>query len=127
MTALIQQIAVPSDTVADTAVVHSPLPGGVAAVVRYFFNLPAWFEAAGAIVGVLIALAIVVLLWRRRARITAWIRGRSPIWKVSAAAFSLMAVGLIAFVGKVSWHYMMHENDFCVSCHVMTPAFQRFR
>ena len=29
-------------------------------------------------------------------------------------------------MGTVTWNYTQHSNDFCVGCHVMNPAFQKF-
>ena len=58
-----------------------PLPGGVAAVLRFFFNLPQWFQIAGFIAGVLVAVAVLVVLWRNRAAICPGLltrRGRRP-------------------------------------------------
>jgi hypothetical protein len=104
----------------------SPLPGGVASVVRFLFGIPQWFQIVGAIVGVLVALAVVVLLWRRRAPIIGWVRTRSrPVTIALVTAVVLLLVAGAAF-GVVSWNYMMHDNDFCTGCHVMSPAFAKF-
>ena len=46
--------------------VESPLPGGVAEIVRFFFNVPQWIQIAGFVLGVLVAAWIVLVLWRRR-------------------------------------------------------------
>ncbi|HEX9705747.1 MAG TPA: hypothetical protein VGA20_10915, partial [Gemmatimonadales bacterium] len=66
--------------------VESPLPGGVAAVVRFLFNLPAWLQIAGFILGVLAALALVWFLWRRRQRIVPWVATRPRNAKIGLAA-----------------------------------------
>ena len=34
---------------------------------------------------------------------------------------------MVGAAGGWTWNYMMHENDFCSSCHVMKTAFSRFR
>jgi len=106
--------------------VASPLPGGVATVVRFLFNLPRWFQIAGFIVGVIVAAVILVYLWRRRAAIGMWIATRRRQVKIALiAGVVLVAAGATAF-GSVSWHYMQHDNGFCTGCHVMGPAYQRF-
>jgi len=53
-------------TLQQIAVGPPPLPGGVAAVLRFFFNLPQWFQIVGFIVGVIVAAAVLLLLWRHR-------------------------------------------------------------
>jgi nitrate/TMAO reductase-like tetraheme cytochrome c subunit len=116
-----------SDSVRDTAVVHTPLPGGVGVMVRYLFNLPSWFQIGGAIVGVLVAAGVLWHLWKRRLDIWSWLTTRSRGVKIALASVTAaVVIGLAAF-GAASWHYVMHNNDFCVSCHVMTTAFARFQ
>ena len=111
----------------DSAVVVSPLPGGVAAAFRWFFNRPQWLQIGGLVVGLLVAAAVLALAWRHRVRILAWFRSRSRGWKIGfASAVAIVALGAVA-AGSWSWNYMQHDNDFCVSCHVMTPAFSRFQ
>lgn len=106
--------------------VESPLPGGVSQVVRFFFNVPQWIQIAGFFVGILVALWVVVRLWRNRAGIRTWIVTRHRRVKVAlVAAVALLAVGA-AFAGAKSWHYMQHDNGFCTGCHIMGPAYQRF-
>jgi nitrate/TMAO reductase-like tetraheme cytochrome c subunit len=106
--------------------VASPLPGGIATVVRFLFNLPQWFQVVGFIVGLIAAAVLVLVLWRRRAAIANWIVTRKRQVKLAlAAAVVLVAGGAVAF-GSASWHYMQHDNGFCTGCHVMGPAYQRF-
>jgi hypothetical protein len=103
-----------------------PLPGGVAAVLRFFFNLPQWFQIAGFIAGVLVAVAVLVLVWRHRAAILQWLVSRPRSTKIELAAI----VGIVALAaaagGAVSFHYIEHDNGFCTGCHVMKEPFQRF-
>jgi nitrate/TMAO reductase-like tetraheme cytochrome c subunit len=116
-----------SHVAVDSAVVVSPLPGGVAAVFRWIFNRPQWLQIGGIVVGVLVAAVVLVYAWRHRRRIVAWVVGRPHGWKVAAAT----AVGVVALAGvgggAATWNYVQHDNGFCVSCHVMTPAFSRFQ
>ena len=121
---LLQAVA---DATRDTAVVHTPLPGGVGALVRWLFNIPTWFQISGFVAGATVAAAVVWILWRRRAAILTWLTTRSRGAKLGLAAIAAtVVIGFTAF-GAVSWHYMQHNNDFCVGCHVMTPAFSRFQ
>lgn len=104
----------------------APLPGGIAAVVRFFFNLPSWIQITGAILGALVVTATLILVWRRRVRIVTWVRTRPRTTRIvligGLAAVALLATGF----GAVSWNYMQHDNGFCTGCHVMGPAYVRF-
>src|SRR5579884_4177005 len=93
----------------------SPLPGGVAAVVRFLFNLPPWIQIAGAAAGLVAATAVVAALWRRRAAIRHWLAVRRRGVKIGLAG-----------AGVAGWNYMQHDNGFCTGCHVMGPAYERF-
>ncbi|HEU5261543.1 MAG TPA: hypothetical protein VFU41_09000 [Gemmatimonadales bacterium] len=106
--------------------VESPLPGGVATVVRVLFSLPAWLQITGFILGVLAALALLWFLWRRRAGIRQWLVTRRRAVQIGLAAAAAVVVLGSAGMGAASWHYMQHDNGFCTGCHVMSPAFQRF-
>ena len=109
-----------------TAVGPPPLPGGVAAVLRFFFNLPQWFQIGGFFVGVAVAAWLLVYVWRRRVQIAAWIKTRQRGVKIGlATAAAVAAIGAAGF-GTVSWNYMQHDNGFCTGCHIMKGPFQRF-
>ena len=103
-----------------------PLPGGVAAVLRFFFNLPQWFQIAGFIVGVIVAAAVLAFVWRARRVIAAWIVSRPRGVKISfAAGLAVVVLGLGGF-SVVGYDYLEHNNGFCTGCHVMKVPFQRF-
>jgi hypothetical protein len=103
-----------------------PLPGGVAAVVRFVFNLPSWLQIAAFIGGLVVAAVVLVFLWRRRATIQQWVVNRRRGVKIAlAAAAAAVVLGSVGF-GTASWNYMQHDNSFCTGCHVMGPAYQRF-
>ena len=108
------------------AVGPPPLPGGIAAVLRFFFNLPQWFQIGGLVVGVAVGVAVVWLAWRRRAAIAQWLVSRPRSTKLALAA----TVGVLALLGggtgAYGYHYMEHNNGFCTGCHVMNGPFQRF-
>jgi nitrate/TMAO reductase-like tetraheme cytochrome c subunit len=106
--------------------VESPLPGGVATVVRFVFNLPSWVQIAAAAIGLAVVVALLALLWRRRAPIRLWVVTRRRGLKIAlAAAAAAVVLGFVGF-GTASWKYMQHDNGFCTGCHVMGPAYQRF-
>lgn len=123
------QGAVHGEAVRDTAMAthQMPLPGGVSTALRFVFNLPQWLQVTVAATGIVAAVVFVAFIWRRNRALLAWLASRSHRWKVAAA--SVAGVVLLAFAafGFAGFNYMEHENSFCVSCHVMTPAFERFR
>src|SRR5204863_9210314 len=85
-------------TLQQIAVGPPPLPGGVAAVLRFFFNLPQWFQIVGFIVGVIVAAAVLLLLWRHRAVIVQWVFTRRRGVKIGlAAGAAAIVLGFGAF------------------------------
>jgi hypothetical protein len=102
------------------------LPGGVAAVVRWFFHVPQWIQISGAILAAIVAVALVVLIWKRRERIRGWLVTRSRGGKIALATAAAVVLLTAAGFGMASWNYMMHDNEFCSGCHVMAPSFGRF-
>src|SRR5690349_23204458 len=113
-------------TLQQVAVGPPPLPGGVAAVLRFFFNLPQWFQIAGFIVGVIVAAIVLVVLWRRRRILVAWVVSRPRSLKITLASGAAAIILGFAGVGVVGYDYMEHNNGFCTGCHVMKAPFQRF-
>jgi hypothetical protein len=104
----------------DSAVVVSPLPGGAAAVFRWLFNRPQWLQIGGLVLGLVVGVVVLVLAWRHRRAITAWVRARPRGWKLgAAAALTVLALSGIGG-GAATWNYVQHDNGFCVSCHVPT-------
>ena len=107
---------------------QSPLPGGVANIFRFLFSgVPQWVQIAGIVIGAIVGLTLVTLAWTRRARILDWLGRRSSSYKLAlgvGVGTTLLAAGL---AGGWTYHYMMQENDFCSSCHVMKSAFGRFQ
>jgi hypothetical protein len=109
-----------------TTVGPPPLPGGIAAVLRFFFNLPQWIQITGFVVGVAVAAFVAVALWRRRRALVAWVVARPRQIRIGlAAAAAVVLLGAAGF-GTVSWNYMQHDNGFCTGCHIMKTPFQRF-
>jgi len=122
--AALQQAHVPP---ADTVVVQSPLPGGVAEVVRFLLNtVPPWMQMGGVVVGAAVAVFVLRLLFLRRHAIRAWLSTRTRGVRLALAAAAVVLIAGTGGVGSVTWNYTQHSNDFCIGCHVMNPAFQKF-
>lgn len=104
-----------------------PLPGGVAAIVRWFMHVPQWIQIGGAILVAIIGAALLVIAWKRRERLRAWIGSQSRGGKIALGTAAALVLLTAATFGAVSWNYMQHDNDFCSGCHVMAPSFGRFQ
>ncbi len=116
-----------ADFLAQEPMVESPLPGGIATVVRFLFQtVPQWVQVAGLFVGLAVAAWVAVLLWRRRSALAQWVATRPRGVRVGLAAGAAAAVLAFTAFGAVSWNYMQYDNGFCTGCHVMGPAYQRF-
>jgi hypothetical protein len=113
--------------VIDTVQVTSPLPAGVAEVVRWLFNtVPAWVQIAGVVVGALVGLFVVYWLFKHRVALWNWYTSRDSMMKATLIASAVALVTVAGVAGAASWNYTQHSNEFCTGCHVMNPAFQRF-
>lgn len=109
-----------------TTVGPPPLPGGVAAVLRFFFNIPQWIQIGGFFLGLAVAAWLAVYLWRRRRTIATWIVTRQRGVKIALVSGIAVIVMSAAGFGAISWNYMQHDNAFCTGCHIMKGPFQRF-
>lgn len=110
----------------DSVQVESPLPGGVAEFVRFFFHVPRWIQIGGAVLAGLVILWVLWFLWTHRERIWHWLRTRSRNLQLGLAAVALLLIAAVVTAGTVSWDYMQHDNGFCTGCHVMGPAYEAF-
>lgn len=59
-------------------------------------------------------------------RAWAWVRGLPIVWTVAVAAVVALGVGLAGFYAYETYDYVEHDNDFCLSCHLMEDPYQRF-
>src|ERR1043166_3800692 len=118
-------LAAAAGSIRDT-VSTAPLPGGVATVLRFFFQVPQWIQIAGAVVGAGVALWLLALLWRRHASLLGWLRTRSREIRLGLAGAVVVVLIAAGLVGRKSWNYMMEDNDFCTGCHIMERPFRRF-
>ncbi len=103
-----------------------PLPGGVATLFRFLFQVPQWIQIAGAAVGLAVVAFVLVLIWRRRLGILTWLRTRTRQVQTTLALGLLLVIAVAALAGMKSWDYMQHDNGFCTGCHIMETPFQRF-
>lgn len=106
---------------------QAPLPGGAASVFRFLFStVPQWIQISGFFVGIVVASVVLWFSWSRRRQAWAWVTTRSLGVRIALGAALFAATTASAATGAWTWNYMMHENDFCSSCHVMKGAFSRF-
>ena len=71
---------------ADSVVVQSPLPGGVARVVRFLLNtVPQWVQIGGVVVAAAVAASILWFLFTLRVAIRAWLTRRTSSVKRNVA------------------------------------------
>ena len=111
----------------DSVLVESPLPGGIAAFVRFLLNtVPSSVQIGGAVIGAIAGIVVVWYLVRRRREIRAWLGSRTRGVALALAAGALVVATAAVGMGAATWNYTQHSNDFCTGCHVMGPAFQRF-
>jgi len=114
-------------TPADSVIVESPLPGGVAAVTRFLLNtVPAWLQISGLVVAAIVGIFVLWYVFSRRRTIQAWLSSRARGIQLAIAALAMALVAAIVGMGSATWNYTQHSNGFCTGCHVMNPAFQKF-
>lgn len=103
-----------------------PIPGGVMTILRAIFNAPTWMWVVAILLGATAAVVVLRLLWRRRKEIIGWLVTRDRGVKLALGGSAALVLGLVGMFGLASWNYMEHENDFCVSCHIMEGAWNKF-
>jgi nitrate/TMAO reductase-like tetraheme cytochrome c subunit len=103
-----------------------PLPDPVAGVFRFLFNVPQWIQIAGFFLGLVVLAWLGMFVLRRRKSIAAWFGSRAAWVRRGFAIAAVLTLGAAAWGGASTWNYMQHDNDFCMSCHVMETPFQRF-
>ncbi|HEX6407146.1 MAG TPA: hypothetical protein VFZ90_08160 [Gemmatimonadales bacterium] len=110
----------------DSVVVRSPLPDPLIPIVQWIFQRPSWVMISGIVLGALLALAVLLLIWRRRKGIGHWLITRDRGVKLALGA-AVAAVLLLVLAGGLKAHdYVMHDNDFCAGCHIFVPSGQIF-
>ena len=115
MVRMIQEIPTPE-------ALESPLPGGLARLVRFFLDFPQPLQIAGVVVGAVVALLVVGLLWRRRAALIPWVRTRPRIvyaWTGGVGAALVIVGGSASFMG---WNYVQPAAPSMGTMPIQTPA-----
>jgi len=119
LTALLQEVPEPES-------LESPLPGGIARIVRFFLDFPQPLQIGGIVVVAVLAVAVGIVVWRRRRPLWAWLTSRPRIVYAWTAGAGVLLVLVGAGGGLWGMNYVEHDNGFCTGCHVMGPAFVRF-
>jgi hypothetical protein len=110
----------------DSVVVRSPLPDPLVPIVQWIFQKPGWVMAGGLVIGGLVALSLVILLWRRRRAVGTWLVARARGAKIAMVAAVGSVLLLMVGSGVKAYDYVMHDNDFCSGCHIFVPSGQVF-
>src|SRR5512133_116433 len=95
---------------------------------RFLFStVPQWIQIGGVLIGVPLVVILAWKGWKNRRELVAWWLARPG--SVKLALF--LGAGMIVVAGGASslygYNYMMHDNDFCQSCHVMDVPWNRFQ
>jgi hypothetical protein len=102
------------------------LPDPLVPVVQWIFQRPSWVMISGIVIAALLAVALVVLVWRRRKRIGHWLATRDRAVKLAMGSALGAILLLVLFAGVRTHNYVMHDNDFCRGCHIFVPSGQLF-
>ena len=105
---------------------------GTTALAGHFFRflfstVPQWVQIAGIAIGVPLAAIVAWQAWKHRRQLRAWWVARSASLKVAMVGAAGVAAITAAGTGLYGYNYVMHENDFCQSCHIMDTAWNRFQ
>ncbi len=106
----------------------APAVEPTAKLFRFLFStVPQWVQIAGILIGGPVAIIVAWQVWKHRLRIWAWFTARSRLQKAGLVG-AIGAAGLVAAgAGLYNYNYVMHNNDFCSSCHIMDNAWNRFQ
>ncbi|MEP6495020.1 MAG: cytochrome c3 family protein [bacterium] len=105
---------------------------GTTALAGKFFrflmsSVPQWIQISGVIIGGPIALILAWYAWKNRRELWAWWLARPGAVKFALVSSVGVVVVSVGGAGLYGYNYMMHDNDFCQSCHVMDSAWNRFQ
>lgn len=59
-------------------------------------------------------------------RIRGWTRRLSTPWGIALVVVTAVGVGLAGYYAYETYDYVEHDNDFCLSCHLMEDPYERF-
>ena len=95
---------------------------------RFLFStVPQWIQLAGIFIGVPVAAIVAWQAWKHRRRLRAWWVSRRRRIQVAIVSAAVIVVAAGAFSGLYGYNYVMHQNDFCQSCHIMDVPWNRFQ
>ena len=80
----------------------------------------------GIILGGIVAVVVLVALWRRRRAIWTWLTTRERGVKLASPRAVGAVLLLMVGAGVKAYDYVMHDNDFCRGCHIFVPSGQAF-
>jgi len=115
-------------TAAADSTLKAPSGHLTAMMFRFLFTtVPQWVQIGGIAIGGPVAIIAAWQIWKHRVAAWAWFIGKPRGFQV--ATFGLAGfIGLAAAgTGLIGYNYMMHDNDFCQSCHIMDTAWNRFQ
>ena len=106
----------------DSVVVEPAVPDPLVPLVQWIFQRPPWVMQVGIVLALLVGGTLLVLAWRRRRAISAWLASRSPRTMYAlAGGLAVLGIGA-ATLGWKANQYMMHDNNFCQGCHIFVPS-----
>src|SRR5690606_14807979 len=121
----VRQVPSPhSGSVLDSIAIESPVPDPLVPIVQWLFQKPPGLMLGGLIAATVLAIVVLVVVWRRRPAIRTWFVNRDR--PVLLAMAGLLAVIVVVGLG-LSWKtydYVMHDNNFCRGCHIFVPSGQ---
>jgi hypothetical protein len=110
----------------------SSATAGTTALAGHLFRfllttVPQWVQLGGIFVGGPIALFLAWQAWKHRRALWAWWLARPGYVKAAMISTAFVAAVAAGGSGLWSYNYVMHENDFCQSCHIMDVPWNRFQ
>lgn len=121
----VRQVPSPhAGSVLDSIAIESPVPDPFVPIVQWLFQKPPALMLGGLIAATVLAIVVLVAVWRRHTAIRTWFVNRDR--PVLLAMAGLLAVIVVVGLG-LSWKtydYVMHDNDFCKGCHIFVPSGQ---
>lgn len=105
---------------------------GTTALAGKFFrfmmsSVPQWIQIGGVLIGVPAVIILVWQAWKHRRGLWAWWLARPASVKFALFAGAGVIVMAGGAAGLYGYNYMMHDNDFCQSCHIMDVPWNRFQ
>jgi hypothetical protein len=108
----------------DSVVVKPVLPDPLVPIVQWIFQKPSWVMISGIVIAAVVAVALMVLVWRRHTAIARWLGTRDRVVKLGLVGMVGTLLLLLVGGGLAANNYVMHDNDFCKGCHIFVPSGQ---